>query len=290
MSGRETHAKATTPRLMRLGAALALVLSACEPGEAPQPGRTEATAVEERTVALGTRTLVLDGFAGDVRVEVDPAATGVHVRLVRRALGATPGSARERLARVTVETGGDDELYQVVWRAYSPGGQMEPDDGLRADAVATVPPGTPVAVRTLRGGVAVDGPTGDLDIGVGTGEIVVGRAGARRLRLDTRAGDVTLAADGIPAGAAWTLETLAGNIDVALAAGANVDLDASTDAGRVVDRGLGAADPADGAETQRRVTLGRGGARLRAHTAAGTVTLGQATDIDGTEMGRVERR
>ncbi len=232
-------------------------------------------------MALNGRTLVLDGFAGDVRVEVDPAATGVHLQLVRRALGATEASARERLERVTVETGGDDELYQVVWRATSPGGQMDPDDGLSADAVATVPPGTPVAVRTLRGGVAVDGPTGDLDVGIGAGEIVVGRASALRLRLDARAGDVTLAAARIPSGAAWTVETLAGSIDVSLPPGADVDLDASTGAGRVVDGG-------EDAGTRRRATLGRGGASLRVRTQAGNVTIGQATDIDGTETGRVE--
>ena len=259
--------------------AFLLLLSACQPGAAPQPGRAEATAAEERTVALGGRTLVLDGFAGDVRVEVDPAATGVRLRIVRRALGATDASARDRLARVTVETGGDDELYQVVWRANSPGGQMEPDDGLRADAVATVPPGTPVAVRTLRGGVAVDGPTGDLDVGIGAGAIVVGRASAARLRLDARAGDVTLAAARIPRGAAWTVETAAGSIDVSLPPGADVEIDAATAAGRVVDDGQDAG-------RQRRVTRGRGGASLRARTAAGTVTLGQATDVDGTESGQ----
>lgn len=279
---------ARRPVLTICASVLALVLSACQPGEAPQPGRTEATAVEERTVALGGRLLVLDGFAGDVRVEVDSAATGVHVRLVRRASGATQASARERLARVTVETGGDDEIYQVVWRANSPGGAMEPDDGLRADAVATVPPGTPVVVRTLRGGVAVDGPTGDLDVGVGAGEIVVGRASALRLRLDARTGDITLAAAGIPPGAEWTVETLAGTIDLSLSSGTNVDLDASTDAGRIVDRGLDADSPGATGQTERRITLGRGGARLRAHTAAGTVTLGQPTDIDDTETGQVD--
>lgn len=273
---------------MRHAALLAVLLAAplagcrqSEPGALA--GRAEATAVEERTVALGGRTLVLDGFAGDVRVETDAGATGARVRLVRRALGATQASASERLARVTVETGGDGELYQIVWRANLPGGAMDGAAGLSADAVATVPPGTDVVVRTLAGGVAADGPLGDLDVGVGAGTVVVGRAASRRIRIDVRAGDVTVNAASVPAGAEWTVETAAGDVDLALPPGAALDLDASTGAGALVDRGLGARVPAGAAALRTR--LGAGGARVRVRTGAGTVTLGRATDIDGTESG-----
>lgn len=275
-------------------AALAVLLAGCQSDPGARAGRAEATAVEERTVALDGRTLVLDGFAGDVRVETDTDATGARVRIVRRALGATEASARERLARVTVETGGDGELYQVVWRAGLPGGAMDGAEGLSADAVATVPPGTDVVVRTLAGGVATDGPLGSLDVGVGAGEIVVGRAAARRLRLDARAGDVTLAAAGVPAGAVWTAETAAGSIDFSAPAGASFRLSAETDAGRIVDRDLGAGGPAYSrpAGDRRTATVGAapggGGASVRLHTAAGVVTLGRSSDIDGTETGQVE--
>ena len=275
---------------MRHAALLAVLLAAplagcrqSEPGALA--GRAEATATEERTVALGGRTLVLDGFAGDVRVETDAEATGARVRLVRRALGATQASASERLARVTVETGGDGELYQIVWRANLPGGAMDGAAGLSADAVATVPPGTDVVVRTLAGGVAADGPLGSLDVGVGAGTVVVGRAASRRIRIDVRAGDVTVNAASVPAGAEWTVETAAGDVDLALPPGAALDLDASTGAGALVDRGLGARVPAGAAALRTR--LGAGGARVRVRTGAGTVTLGRATDIDGTETGTV---
>ena len=273
---------------MRHAALLAVLLAAplagcrqSEPGALA--GRAEATATEERTVALRGRTLVLDGFAGDVRVETDAEATGARVRLVRRALGATQASASERLARVTVETGGDGELYQIVWRANLPGGAMDGAAGLSADAVATVPPGTDVVVRTLAGGVAADGPLGSLDVGVGAGTVVVGRAASRRIRIDVRAGDVTVNAASVPAGAEWTVETAAGDVDLALPPGAALDLDASTGAGALVDRGLGARVPAGAAALRTR--LGAGGARVRVRTGAGTVTLGRATDIDGTESG-----
>ena len=137
-------------------------------------------------------------------------------------------------------------------------------------------------MRTLAGGVALDGPLGDTDVGIGAGEIVVGRASARRLRLDARAGDVTVNAAAVPAGAVWTIATLAGNVDVAPPAGADVDLDAR--ARRIVDRGLGAAVSPGARRVQ--VRLGRGGARMTLRAPAGTVTLGRTTDIDGTESGQ----
>ncbi len=271
---------------------LFLALAGCRQGTAPGPlaGRAEATAAEERTVALGGRTLVLDGFAGDVRVETLAGATGVRVRFVRRARGATEASARERLAAVTIEEGSDADLYQYVWRANRPDGIAE--DGLSVDVVATVPTGSAVVVRTLAGGVAVDGPLGDLDVGVGSGTVIVGRAAARRLRVDVRTGDVTVIAAAFPAGARWTVETAAGDVDLSVPDGASARIDASTDAGRVADRGLPEAARVvrSGGPAGERLdaTLGRGGADVRLHTAAGTVTVGGATDIDGTETGQVD--
>ena len=271
---------------------LLVALAGCQPSATPAAapgllaGRAEATEAEERTVALGGRTLVLDGFAGDVRVETLAGATGVRVRFVRRARGATEASARERLAAITIEEGSDADLYQYVWRANRPTGIAE--EGLSVDVVATVPPGAAVVVRTLAGGVAVDGPLGDLDVGVGAGTVVVGRAASRALRVDVRAGDVTVTAAAFPAGARWTVETGAGDVDLSVPDGASARIDASTDEGRVADRGLPeAARVVRSGGGRLDATLGRGGADVRLHTAAGTVTVGAATDIDGTESGRV---
>ena len=235
-------------------------------------------------MTLGARTLVLDGFAGDVRVETDPAAVGARVRVTRRARGATDASARARLALVTVETGGDETLYQIVWRANA----APSEAGLRADVVATVPPGTRVVVRTLAGGVALDGPLGDVDVGVGAGAVLVGRAAARVLRVDVQAGDASVSAAGIPPGASWTVETGAGSVDLALAPDANVRVDASSDAGRVDVRGLAGAQVQRASGSRLVATLGRGAARVRLHTAAGNVRVGAATDIGGTESGQAE--
>ena len=279
-----------TSARVALSAVLVLGVAACRSGDAPgeRRGAAEATAADERTVTLGARTLVLDGFAGDVRVETDTAAVGARVRVTRRARGATDASARARLALVTVETGGDDEIYQIVWRANT----APSEAGLRADVVATVPPGTRVVVRTLAGGVAVDGPLGSVDVGVGAGAVIVGRAAARTLRVAVEAGDVSVSAAQIPAGAAWTVETGAGSVDLSVRPDASVRVDASSDAGQANVRGLSGARvehlysrPAGG---HLSATLGRGAASVRLHTAAGAVRVGAATDIGGTESGRAE--
>jgi len=283
---------------MRLLFALPLVLLGCQTGgdaadtaadaaAGALVGRAEATATEERTVALDGRTLVLDGFAGDVRIETDAAATGVRVRFDRRARGATEASARERMVAIRIEEAGDDELYQYVWRADGPG------SGLSVDAVATVPPGARVVVRTGAGGVAADGPIERLDVEAGAGAVVVGRASARSLRVDVGAGDVTVDASAVPAGARWTLETGAGDVDLAVPAGASVRIDAESAAGAVTDRGLpgglgsaGVDRPDSPAGARLRATLGRGAASILVRTGAGDVTLGGSTDIDGTESGQ----
>jgi hypothetical protein len=275
----------------------ALLLAACGPGNDPAggargetaseatAGRAEATATEERTVALDGRTLVLDGFAGDVRVETRASATGARVRFTKRARGATEASARERMAAIQLNEAGDGDLYQYVWRAG------EQTAGLSVDAVAGVPPGTDVVVRTGTGGVAVDGALGSLDVEAGAGTVVVGRAGARALRVEVGAGDVTVSATDVPAGARWTLEAGTGDVDLSVAPGASVRIDAESRAGAVVDRGLEGARVERSASTaggRLRATLGRGEATVRLRTGAGTVTVGGPTDIDGTETGTVE--
>lgn len=273
----------TPSNVKRQTAFLLLLLAGCgaDPAPGALAGRAEVVEVEERTVALAGRTLVLDGFAGEVRVETGSDSVGTRIRFERRGRGATEASARARLAAIALEEGQDDELVQYVWRAAGT------EDGLRVDAVATVPPGARVVVRTGAGGIAVDGPLAELDAETRAGGIVVGRASARRLRLLSAAGDVALIATTIPAGAAWDVETRAGSVDFSSPPGASVRVEADTEAGRADVRGLdGAAVVRSGA--QRLVaTLGAGAARVRLHTQAGDVTLGPATDIDGTETGQV---
>lgn len=274
--------------------ALLLAVSGCggdTPGGA-QPdtaerevGRTEAADTQERTVSLNGRTLVLDGFAGDVRIETDARAPGVRVRFRRVARGATQASARNRLGLMRIDEAGDEEIYQYVWRA-----ETDPSEGLSVDAVATVPPGTSVVVRLESGGVAADGLSGDLDVVIGSGAIVMGRIASPRLRVVVGTGDVTINALRLPTGAVWGLEAGAGSLDLSLPRDASARINATTGAGRVRDRGLNLTqvERSEGAAGGRlRARLGDGSATVRLHAGAGSVFVGGPTDIDGTELGQV---
>lgn len=271
--------------------AAVLLLAGCQPTVEPEhavsgplAGRVEATADEERTVTLDGRTLVLDGFAGNVQVETDARAAWVRVRFVRRARGATEASAQARLEAISIEEGQDHELVQYVWRASGN------EDGLSVDVVATVPPQARVVVRTGSGGVAADGPLAEFDAETRAGSVVVGRASGARVRLASGEGDVSLAAARIPPGARWTAETAAGSLDLSLPPSASVQIDAETAAGRIDVRGVEAA-----VERSRRaagekavVRLGGAEARIALATRAGSITVGRATDVDGTETGRTD--
>ena len=169
-----------------------------------------------------------------------------------------------------------------MWRASGN------EDGLSVDAVAVVPPGARVVVRTGAGGVSADGPLADLDAETRAGSVVVGRASGARVRAASGAGDVSLSAAQIPAGARWTAETASGSVDLSIPAGASAQISAETGAGSVDVRGLPGAAVERSGGGRASVRLGAGEARVRLATRAGSVTVGQTTDVDGTEAGRVD--
>lgn len=256
---------------------LLVTLAACQSGGdvttdadgALVRGRTEATAVETRSVRLDGRTLVLDGFAGDVTLTADPAATEVSAQFTRRARGATDASAQERLREVTLNEAGDGELFQYVWRT-----QLH--DGTSVDADVTLPPGATVVLRLGAGALQATGLAGSLDAEVGAGTAMLDAVRPATLRLDVGSGTVTVDAAGVPAGAEWTLQTGAGTVTLGLPADASVRVDARTASGAVNARGLTFADERlSGGPADRRFrgTLGDGSATVEVSTGAGAITL-----------------
>ncbi|MFN3597858.1 MAG: hypothetical protein ACK41D_11375 [Rubricoccaceae bacterium] len=267
------------PRLTPPAALLVavLALAACRGSDDDLTGRAVATATEERSVALEGRTLVLDGFAGDVRVLADPTLSEVRLRAERSARGATDGSAAARLEGVTLREAGGADLYQFVWRT-------EHEAGTRVDVEVRVPPGTAVTLRLGAGDLVAEGLEGALDAELGAGTATATGLTASEVRLRTGSGALEVEARALPAGAAYTLETGAGEIVLALPAAASVNVEAETRAGQVRLGDLPFEGPrltTSGGQARFRARLGRGQARVEARTGAGDVVFRETgTDAD----------
>lgn len=207
-----------------LAAGLALGGAACEV-PAPRPGRVEAAADTAFTVALGGRALVLDGFAGSISVATGAATDSATVRVRRAASGATPASARRRLARVGVHTAADAELVQVVWRTPLAA-------GARAAVQATVPPRTVVVARLDAGRIAVRCTDCGADAEVDSGEVVVsGRP--LGLRLRARTGTLRFLGPDTAPQARWRASVGTGSVLLAFAPDAAATLTATARDGQV---------------------------------------------------------
>ena len=179
-------------------------------GCAGEPGGAEATRTTEFTVALGARTLVLDGTAGDVRVRTDATLGAAKVYVTTRARGATERSAQRRLDALDIREAGDASIHQIVWSPRDPADA----EGLSADVRVALPTGAALVLHIEAGVAELQGLDGLVEVQLGEGPI--------RFR------------DAAPApGMAWALDTGSGDVTLAFAPGARARLAAETDSGSV---------------------------------------------------------
>jgi len=265
--------------MTRLSALVLLVLglAACggndvrvgEGGELLEGGiRAESTDV--RGVVLAGRTLVLDGFAGDVNIvgttEVGEQAT---LRFTRIARAETEAQARRRLVSISLEETGNGREYRYGTRTSRP-------DGAQVDIEARVPPGTHLIIHQDAGRVRVEGVGGDVEVKLTSGSIRAAGLGGRYVFLTTRAGNVEAGAIAIPAHADWDFSTNTGMLALTLPGDSPVRVDARTDVGTVRVDSLTFIDERldRGASGMRfRGRLGQGDGNVALATAVGTVRL-----------------
>ena len=168
-----------TVRMRRLLLLLpVLALAACAEGGM---NTTEATAEETRAVRLDRRELVLDGFAGDVRVTAVVGLDEAEVVFTKRAMGTTEAQAEGRLEQIRIEEAGDGEMYQFMWRTDLEGTGS-------VDAAVRVPLAANVVVRLGAGEIAANGLRGTLDAETGSGDVRVNHVRSPRLQLEDRLG------------------------------------------------------------------------------------------------------
>ena len=272
---------------------LALLLASCQrgsdvevgPGGELLSGSERATSLESRGVDLAGRALVLDGFAGTVRViGIDPGAPA-RVNFERVARGRTPVAAESRLEGITLEESGDAESYTFRTRAPRP-------EGLEVNVEAQVPRDARLVIRLDAGAIHLDALTGDIEATLASGPVRGAGLGGRQVHVRTEAGALEIGAVAIPADAEWRLQTRAGAISLALPRLASTAVDAETRTGTVRIEGLEFADrrlDREGVGMRFRGTLGDGDGRLELRTDVGAIRLQASPPAAARPPGQPER-
>ena len=256
---------------------LAIALGACAgesdvdigPGGELLVGTHRASATDSRAVALGDRRLVLDGFAGSVRVIGVAPGEPARLTFERVARGRTDLAAQRDLEQVAIEESGDDATYTFRMNARRRG-------GAEVNVTATVPGDADLTILLAAGTVRVDSLAGDLEVSLDSGPVRGVALAGRRVRVSATAGGVDVSAAALPPEADWHLSTSAGAVTFTVPADATTDVEAETGTGTVRVEGLVFTErrlDRRGTGTRFSGTLGEGGGRVRLQTEVGGIRL-----------------
>ena len=230
-------------------------------------GAAESEEVIERGVNPGARTLVLEGFNGNIELTGTDASTA-SLRFVKRGRGSDNEHARERLSDITIDETGDDQAYHYSMESSDPAMTS-------VDVVGTVPRGTPVRIQLQSGSVSLSGVQGPIEVDNESGTVDISGA-QRSVDVETRSGTIQADLERLPEDAAVRLVTENGNVTLALPTSISAQIEAETGAGQINVEGLRFSSrrlSPKGAGAQFAGQLGRGTARIEARTQNGTILL-----------------
>lgn len=244
------------------------VADADAPPARPAPGEFR----DVRTVAAGS-TVQLSGWSGAVEATGTDGDT-LDVRGVFTGADASRMKVvvRQDAAGVAVCVLHADEPAERCRLGEIDRGQRY--DHLDADVrlVARVPRGVRLVAETLNGGVAATGMTAEVRASTLNGDVVVSTSGPATARTANGAIDATVGA--APASGELRFETTNGRVHVALPAGIDADVEASTLNGAIrANFPITVEGTPYGGPRQGRARLGKGGRRVLAHTTNGEVDL-----------------
>lgn len=230
-------------------------------------GSAEDRATVERGVTLRERTLVLDGQQGSVQLR-GTAAEAADLTFTKIGRGRNPADAEQVLSRIAVEEAGDDNVYQFMMRAEEP-------ELSRVEVDGTVPRVSTLNITLEAGPVVVDSVRGPVTVRSTNGSVTVTQAGAG-MDVSTRNGSITVSVRSIGPDEEVRLETQNGDITLHVEPDLAADIDATTESGEIITRGLPFAERAlarDGAGYRFEGRLGTGGAAIHLRTENGTITV-----------------
>ena len=214
------------------------------------------------------------GHAGDTRYEVTvPIGTRVLTRSV-----SGDQSVRGVRGPLEVHTvNGDIEVADVL------GFDFETVNGdLRASKI-----GGDVAGNTVSGDIELSDVTGDVRVESTSGEAVLNGVRARVVRIETVSGSIEFAGP-LDASGRYDFTSHSGDVTLALPADVGAQLGLQTFSGDIRSDFPLVLQPSDDRRRQRRfdVTLGRGGARVAAHTFSGNIDIERGTSLDRDQENR----
>jgi hypothetical protein len=237
-------------------------------------GEAEQTEVVERAVALGTRTLVLDGYSGTIALQGTDDGTG-SLTFTKHARGRDDEAAAKALGRVSLEEKGDETKYEYVMRARDP-------NLTHVDITGTVPRNANIDIRLESGNVRLSGLSGPMVVRVEGGNVQIAGA-ANNVDVEVHNGAIDVGVYRIAAGSTIDLRTTNGNLGLTLPASSSTKIEARTRAGTITTEGLTFANRQlnpDGAGARFQGNLGQSGATITLRTENGTITLTEGTMME----------
>jgi DUF4097 and DUF4098 domain-containing protein YvlB len=233
-------------------------------------GQAEDTWTRSYTVAPGGRIEILN-VNGQIRAEGSTGTT-VEVMVERSASAGSDEAARELLNKVEMREEVAADRVRIETRA-----PRVSFGGVKAAYVVRVPAGVHVDLRTVNGGVRLEGVGGEVRA-TSTNGGVQGRVSSATL-IDARTtnGGVDVEVTGpLAADGRVQMASVNGGVRLKLPADTKADLSARCTNGRVSVSDLPLV--VDGEQTRRRVqgTLNGGGARIDLQTTNGGVSVARS--------------
>ncbi|HMB89748.1 MAG TPA: DUF4097 family beta strand repeat-containing protein [Rhodothermales bacterium] len=237
-------------------------------------GEEEQTDVVERAVAIGARTLVLDGYRGTITLNGTDDRTA-SLTFTKHARGRDAEAAAKALERVSLEEEGDETKYEYVMRARDP-------NLTSVDITGEVPRNTNVDIRLESGNVRLSGVSGPMVVKVEGGDVQIAGA-ANNVDVEVRNGSIDLGVYRVAAGSTIELRTTNGHLGLTLPASSSTKIEARTSAGTITTEGLTFAERQlnpDGAGARFQGSLGQGGTTIMLRTENGNVSLTEGTMME----------
>lgn len=238
-------------------------------------GRAQDTWTRSYEVAANGRVELINVNG---RITAEPATDGkVTVEGVRTAKGSTDEAAKENLAKLEIR----EELSGDRVRVESRPPRLSGMSGHEIEWTIKVPKGVIVDLRTVNGGIRINGLQGEVHAKTTNGGVKGNDVAATLLEASSVNGGIEISfATALDANASVDLETVNGGVEVSLPSASKATITARAVNGgvQVNDLDVNRTNEPSSFDMKRRLegTMNGGGAKINISTTNGGVRIGRA--------------